>query len=259
MPSISVIIYMCWNNVRVADFCHARRKIRHFSCKTKYIFLRNDLNSNDLAAELGYQTKWDGILISCLFSSYCLWRRPKKAMHHRHQQAMICLFYTSRLMFSLTDGLCVLGSGRIWYVWSQGSFHNCLAFPDEEDKSHWDSCCSWYSFCSQPFWSLCCLQPRYIDNWSSTKRPIGFEKLWWIMHNNFFQLTKSSILAIQCAETNERICFLNVTHDEVIRSLFYNKNNDSLITVSVYASDNFSSLKCRSTRIEWVYFLSPCN
>lgn len=53
------------------------------------------------------------------------------------------------------------------------------------------------------------------------------------------------------AETNERICFLNVTHDEVIRSLFYNKNNDSLITVSVYASDNFSSLKCRTTRIEY--------
>lgn len=53
------------------------------------------------------------------------------------------------------------------------------------------------------------------------------------------------------AETNQRICFLNVCPDEVIRSLFYNKNNDSLITVSVYASDNFSSLKCRTTRIEY--------
>ena len=52
------------------------------------------------------------------------------------------------------------------------------------------------------------------------------------------------------AETNQRICFLNVSPDEVIRSLFYNKNNDSLITVSVYASDSYSSLKCRSTRIE---------
>lgn len=55
------------------------------------------------------------------------------------------------------------------------------------------------------------------------------------------------------AETNKRICFLNVSPDEVIRSLFYNKNNDSLITVSVYASDNFSSLKCRSTKIECVH------
>ena len=56
------------------------------------------------------------------------------------------------------------------------------------------------------------------------------------------------------AETNERICFLNVSPDEVIRSLFYNKNNDSLITVSVYASDNFSSLKCRTTRIEYEFY-----
>ncbi|XVF37356.1 hypothetical protein REPUB_Repub20aG0000900 [Reevesia pubescens] len=30
------------------------------------------------------------------------------------------------------------------------------------------------------------------------------------------------------------------------------RNNDSLITVSVYASDNFSSLKCRSTKIEYI-------
>lgn len=55
------------------------------------------------------------------------------------------------------------------------------------------------------------------------------------------------------SDTNKRICLLNIFPDEVIRSLFYNKNNDSLITVSVYASDHFSSLKCRSTRIEWVY------
>ena len=60
------------------------------------------------------------------------------------------------------------------------------------------------------------------------------------------------VLLLLDAETNHRICFLNVSPDEVIRSLFYNKNNDSLITVSVYASDNFSSLKCRSTRIEYV-------
>lgn len=38
----------------------------------------------------------------------------------------------------------------------------------------------------------------------------------------------------------------------MIRSLFYNKNNDSLITVSVYASDHFSSLKCRTTPIEYI-------
>ncbi|MBA0659839.1 hypothetical protein Goklo_011934 [Gossypium klotzschianum] len=67
-----------------------------------------------------------------------------------------------------------------------------------------------------------------------------------------FALAQSGVCAAFSRETNRRICFLNVTADEVIRSLFYNKNNDSLITVSVYASDNFSSLKCRSTRIEYI-------
>ncbi|KAL8154365.1 hypothetical protein V2J09_012125 [Rumex salicifolius] len=71
-------------------------------------------------------------------------------------------------------------------------------------------------------------------------------------HDIIFALAQSGICAAFSRETNERVCFLNVSQDEVIRSLFYNKNNDSLITVSVYASDNFSSLKCRSTRIEYI-------
>jgi WD40 repeat protein len=67
-----------------------------------------------------------------------------------------------------------------------------------------------------------------------------------------FALAQSGVCAAFSRESNQRICFLNVSPDEVIRSLFYNKNNDSLITVSVYASDNFSSLKCRTTRIEYI-------
>ncbi|PNX96875.1 hypothetical protein L195_g020091 [Trifolium pratense] len=67
-----------------------------------------------------------------------------------------------------------------------------------------------------------------------------------------FALAQSGVCAAFSRETNQRICFLNVSPDEVIRSLFYNKNNDSLITVSVYASDSYSSLKCRSTRIEYI-------
>ncbi|KAH1245674.1 hypothetical protein GmHk_06G015946 [Glycine max] len=66
-----------------------------------------------------------------------------------------------------------------------------------------------------------------------------------------FALAQSGVCAAFSRETNQRICFLNVSPDEVIRSLFYNKNNDSLITVSVYASDSYSSLKCRSTRIDY--------
>ncbi|KAI8564420.1 hypothetical protein RHMOL_Rhmol03G0180200 [Rhododendron molle] len=71
-------------------------------------------------------------------------------------------------------------------------------------------------------------------------------------HDIVFALAQSGVCAAFSRETNQRICFLNVSPDEVIRSLFYNKNNDSLITVSVYASDNFSSLKCRTTRIEYI-------
>ncbi|MQM08941.1 hypothetical protein Taro_041803 [Colocasia esculenta] len=67
-----------------------------------------------------------------------------------------------------------------------------------------------------------------------------------------FALSQSGVCAAFSRETNRRICFMNVSPDEVIRSLFYNKNNESLITVSVYAADNFSSLKCRTTRIEYI-------
>ncbi|GJM95635.1 hypothetical protein PR202_ga12400 [Eleusine coracana subsp. coracana] len=67
-----------------------------------------------------------------------------------------------------------------------------------------------------------------------------------------FALAHSGLCAAFNRVTNKRIAFLNLTPDEVIRSLFYNKNNDSLITVSVYSTDNFSTLKCRTTPIEYI-------
>ncbi|KAI3694955.1 hypothetical protein L1987_77941 [Smallanthus sonchifolius] len=73
-----------------------------------------------------------------------------------------------------------------------------------------------------------------------------------VVHDIVFALASSGVCAAFSRGTNKTICFLNIYPDEVIRSLFYNKNNDSLITVSVYASDNFSSLKCRSIRIEYI-------
>ncbi|KAF3339694.1 hypothetical protein FCM35_KLT15465 [Carex littledalei] len=80
---------------------------------------------------------------------------------------------------------------------------------------------------------------------------------------NFLQLQflrkRSKIIEIVAAKdiifalaTNQCLCFLNLSPDELIRSLFYNKNNDSLITVSVYGSDNFRSLKIRTTSIEYI-------
>jgi len=65
-----------------------------------------------------------------------------------------------------------------------------------------------------------------------------------------FALTLSGVCAAFCG--SRRIAFLNTMPDEVIRSLFYNKANRSLITVSVYRDDNFSSLKCRTTPIEYI-------
>lgn len=67
-----------------------------------------------------------------------------------------------------------------------------------------------------------------------------------------FALAHSGGCAAISRETNKRICFMNTSPEEVIRSLFYNKNNDSLITVSVYSVDNFSTLRCRTTPLEYI-------
>ncbi|CAM0943680.1 unnamed protein product [Alopecurus aequalis] len=70
--------------------------------------------------------------------------------------------------------------------------------------------------------------------------------------DSIFALAESGLCGAFSRTTNKHICHLNISPDEVIRSLFYNKNNDSLITVSVYESDRFSSLKCRTTPIEYI-------
>ncbi|XP_072148994.1 uncharacterized protein [Setaria viridis] len=67
-----------------------------------------------------------------------------------------------------------------------------------------------------------------------------------------FTLSHSGLCAAFDRVTTKRIAFLNLSPDDVIRSLFCNKSNDSLITVSLYASDNFSTLKCRTTPIEYI-------
>ncbi|KAG8054972.1 hypothetical protein GUJ93_ZPchr0001g29474 [Zizania palustris] len=72
-----------------------------------------------------------------------------------------------------------------------------------------------------------------------------------------FALSQSGVCAAFSRVSNQRICFLNGRPDEVIRSLFYNKNNDSLITVSVYGSENFSALRCRTTPIEYIRRAKP--
>jgi len=66
-----------------------------------------------------------------------------------------------------------------------------------------------------------------------------------------FVLTQTGLCIGYDCRSREQVCVLNkVGQDEVIRSLFYNKANNSLITVSVYRHDNFSSLNCRSSQLE---------
>ena len=40
--------------------------------------------------------------------------------------------------------------------------------------------------------------------------------------------------------------FFNKSQDELIRSIFFNRMNDSIIVVSVTKKDDFNSLKCRT-------------
>mmetsp|Transcript_5510 Transcript_5510/g.9814 ORF Transcript_5510/g.9814 Transcript_5510/m.9814 type:complete len:450 (-) Transcript_5510:4-1353(-) len=72
-----------------------------------------------------------------------------------------------------------------------------------------------------------------------------------------FGLTQTGVCTAFCRKEKKRICFLNTAPDEVIRSLFYNKSNNSLITVSVYREDSYSSLKCRSTPLEYIQREQP--
>jgi hypothetical protein len=39
---------------------------------------------------------------------------------------------------------------------------------------------------------------------------------------------------------------IQIREYKVIRSLLYNKNNDYLIIASIYVSNNFTSLKCKT-------------
>jgi hypothetical protein len=70
-------------------------------------------------------------------------------------------------------------------------------------------------------------------------------------------LTQTGVCVAFHRDTQKRLCFVNVADDEVVRSLFYNKTSDALITVSVYRKDNFSSLKCRSTPVDCILRKEP--
>jgi len=52
--------------------------------------------------------------------------------------------------------------------------------------------------------------------------------------------------------TTKFLSYVNLHPYQIIRSIFYNKFNDSILTVSVDHSDDFTSLKCRTTSINLI-------
>ena len=62
-----------------------------------------------------------------------------------------------------------------------------------------------------------------------------------------------TLSGVACAfKDGRRVAFLNVTPDEMVRSVLFNRRSASFVTVSTYRADHFSSLHCRSTLVEWV-------
>ena len=98
--------------------------------------------------------------------------------------------------------------------------------------STWDS----ESFASRMPW----LRSR-----TSVTEIIGHEEL-------IFALTHAGMCAAFDSGCSRRLCFLNKKSGEVIISLFLNKKDDSIITVSVFNDDDFSSLRCRSTALQHI-------
>jgi hypothetical protein len=96
--------------------------------------------------------------------------------------------------------------GRVWHSWSKGE-HFATPLLEEKVKNNWDSCNTWYSlllYHSQEYVLL------LVEAWYSCLLTISFCLLW----------LSSDYLYI-FLKTNQRICFLNGSPDEVIQSLFY--------------------------------------
>lgn len=66
-------------------------------------------------------------------------------------------------------------------------------------------------------------------------------------HHVLFVLNKRGGCAAYHLPTQRLLRHVNVSEDDVMRSVFYNRHRDELITVSVHWHDTNSSLHCRST------------
>ena len=99
---------------------------------------------------------------------------------------------------------------------------------------------------------------RTMDLYSLSRPPPGLNQMLHKRHRVtelavaegvVFGLTENGVCVAYCLHTARQLCVLNASTSEVVRSLFHNKCNGTLITVSVYASDQFACLRCRATAL----------
>jgi hypothetical protein len=72
-----------------------------------------------------------------------------------------------------------------------------------------------------------------------------------------FALTQLGACAVFSRKSSQRLCYLNLKTDETIRSIFMNKSNHCIITVSCFKKDELRRLRCRSTPIEYIESKQP--
>ncbi|GLJ54462.1 hypothetical protein SUGI_1169690 [Cryptomeria japonica] len=71
-----------------------------------------------------------------------------------------------------------------------------------------------------------------------------------------FALAESGICAAFDRDRNKRLCYLNLYPGDHIQRLHYNRENNSLITLSTHASD-INSINCRTTPLDYIRRAQP--
>lgn len=62
-------------------------------------------------------------------------------------------------------------------------------------------------------------------------------------------LTENGIGAAYCIHTGRQLCILNKDSTQVVRSLFFNQLNRTLITVSTHEGDDYGCLRCHQVTL----------
>lgn len=71
------------------------------------------------------------------------------------------------------------------------------------------------------------------------------------MGNLLLVLSYGGVCNMFCRNTGDFIGTINSNQDQIIQTLFYNKRINSLIVVFVTRYDNFASLRCQASSLEY--------